>query len=314
MARTRLMARTRRDVAILASVAAGIFALAACDAGGVLGTPPSTLVVTDVVTTVTASVPVQGGVLTTPEKTPTAISPSESPVEVPTGQGLDSAVAMISGTVGVAIAPVGGRVDPVSAGTWRSGAAWSTIKVPLAIAVERSGNGALDGASSAITSSDNDAAQRLWDSLGGGISSSSAIQAELVAAGDVTTRVPSTVTRPPYSIFGQTQWSLADQARFGSTLPCLGAAGRVVDLMGQISPDQAWGLGRIPGAKFKGGWGPGESGGYVVRQFGILPGAGGDVAVAIAVESPTFESGTVALSQFAESVAPVLAATPGGTC
>lgn len=210
------MARTRRGVVIPASVAAVLFALGACDAGGVLGTSPSTVVVTDVVTTVTAGVPVQGGVLTAPEKTPLAMSPSGSPVEVPTGQGLDSAVAMIPGTVGVAIAPVGGGIDPVSAGTWRSGVAWSTIKVPLAIAVERSGNGALDGASSAITSSDNDAAQRLWDSLGGGVSSSSAIQAVLVEAGDATTGVPSTAPRPPYSIFGQTQWSLADQARFGS--------------------------------------------------------------------------------------------------
>ena len=47
--------------------------------------------------------------------------------------------------------------------------------------------------------------------------------------------------------------------------------------MGRIVPEQRWGLGRVPGIRFKGGWGPSErpEGGYEVIQVGIA-GAEGD--------------------------------------
>ena len=47
--------------------------------------------------------------------------------------------------------------------------------------------------------------------------------------------------------------------------------------MGRIVPEQRWGLGRVPGIRFKGGWGPSErpEGGYEVIQVGIA-GAQGD--------------------------------------
>ena len=41
-------------------------------------------------------------------------------------------------------------------------------------------------------------------------------------------------------------------------------------LMGQVEPQQSWGIGDIPGTQFKGGWGPSPSGKYLVRQIGIL--------------------------------------------
>lgn len=173
---------------------------------------------------------------------------------------------------------------------------------------------ALENSASAITVSDNQAAESLWAALGGGDAAASAVGAVLAEGGDTVSQVPSVHTRAGYSIFGQTRWSLADQARFASNLPCLGGAGRVVDLMGQIAPEQQWGLGRIPGARFKGGWGPGETGGYLVRQFGLVPGDGGDMAVALAVEAPTFEAGTAALSSMADALAPSLASLPGGGC
>ncbi len=213
----------------------------------------------------------------------------------------------VPGPVGIAVTAVGGREDVVSAGDWQSGVAWSTIKVPLAIAVERSSPPALDEAATAITESDNDAAESLWNVLGGEAASATAIDAVLSEAGDISTLVPA-----PF--FGETEWRLTNQARFGSRLPCIESSTRVLELMGQITPDQSWGLGRIPGSRFKGGWAPDENGGYLVRQFGIVPAAGGDVAVAIAIDSPSFDEGTESLSRVAEALAPQLRSMRGGRC
>lgn len=276
------------------------------------------VVVTETVATVTG-VPVQGGVdvpavSADPPPAQPAAPPHASAQTSAEAADLAAVVSVVPGPAGVALAPVG-RPDQVStAGSWQSGVAWSTIKVPLAVAVARTTPQALENSASALTVSDNQAAESLWAALGGGDAAASAVGAVLAEGGDTVSQVPSVHTRAGYSIFGQTRWSLVDQARFASNLPCLGGAGRVVDLMGQITPEQQWGLGRIPDARFKGGWGPGETGGYLVRQFGLVPGAGGDVAVALAVEAPTFESGAAALSSMAEALAPRLASLPGGEC
>ena len=58
-------------------------------------------------------------------------------------------------------------------------------------------------------------------------------------------------------------------------------------------------MGQIPAAHFKGGWGPDPQGRYLVRQFGIVPINGRNVAVALAVRphDGSFDSGTSALSK-----------------
>lgn len=75
----------------------------------------------------------------------------------------------------------------------------------------------------------------------------------------------------------------------------------MVNLMGQVTESQRWGLGNLTAASFKGGWGPDSSGRYLVRQFGIVTIDGKRVAVAIAVEprDGSFGSGTAALSTIA---------------
>ncbi|MDV8001774.1 hypothetical protein [Rhodococcus sp. IEGM 1408] len=277
------------------------------------------MVVTEIVSTVSGPAPEQGGValpdagsIVVPQPPP--VTPPVAPGSGGAGADLEAVVGSVSGTAGIAVAPVGGAGEVRSAGTWQTGVAWSTIKVPLAVAVARIDPQALEGATAAITVSDNRSAEILWNALGGGDAAAAAVGAVLTEGGDATSQVPSVRTRDGFSVFGQTRWALIDQARFGSRLPCLGSSARVVDLMGQVSSDQRWGLGRIAGARFKGGWGPGESGGYLVRQFGLVPGAGGDVTVAIAIEAPTFEAGTAALSTMADALAPRLASIPGGNC
>ena len=276
-----------------------VVALAAAGCAG-LGDGGEAVVVTETVATVTGA-PVQGGVDApaasgdTPPAPQPVVPPQASAQTSVQAADLTAVVSVAPGPAGVALAPVGGPDQVAAAGSWQSGVAWSTIKVPLAVAVARTTPQALENSASALTVSDNQAAESLWAALGGGDAAASAVGAVLAEGGDTVSQVPSVHTRAGYSIFGQTRWSLVDQARFASNLPCLGGAGRVVDLMGQIAPEQQWGLGRIPGARFKGGWGPGETGGYLVRQFGLVPGDGGDMAVALAVEAPTFEAGTAAL-------------------
>ncbi|WP_236885078.1 hypothetical protein [Dietzia massiliensis] len=305
----------RSRVRALTVVSGGSLALV-LGACGAMGPAGSDVVVVTSVTTITPGSPSQGGVGEDPPEpvgSPTEATPRSDPMP-PTAGGLDDLVSAAAGFTGIAVTPVGGGAPVDAAGAWTTGVAWSTIKVPLAVAAARSSPQALEASASAITSSDNAAAQALWDGLGGGGTSAAAVGAVLAEGGDPTSQVPSQTTRPGYTTFGQTHWALTDQARFGSRLPCLGGAGRVVGLMGQIAPDQRWGLGRIPGARFKGGWGPGETGGYLVRQFGIVPAAGGDVAVAIATDAPSFEAGVATLSGVADALAPRLAAMPGGFC
>ena len=309
--------RSRARVLTAVSAGALTLVLAGC---GAIGRPGGDVVVVTSVTTVAPGGPAQGGVGEDPPAPVESVAepaPSGDPAvpadPAPVG-GLDSVVAATSGFTGIAVTPVGGGGPVERAGAWTTGVAWSTIKVPLAVAAARSSPQSLENATSAVTSSDNAAAQALWDGLGGGERSAAAVGAVLADGGDATTQVPSQITRPPYTIFGQTRWTLEDQVRFGSRLPCLGSSARVVDLMGQITAEQQWGLGRIPGARFKGGWGPGESGGYLVRQFGLVPAAGGDVAVAIATDAPSFEAGIATLSGVADALAPRLTGMRGGTC
>ena len=124
-------------------------------------------------------------------------------------------------SVGVALVVVG-RTDPLTLGTWRSGPAWSTIKVPLSIAASQH----VDSASTrqlihrAITRSDNAAAEALWARLGSGRRAASEVDAVLRADGDGRTRTQWRQVRPPFTPFGQTTWSLADQLAFTRHLAC----------------------------------------------------------------------------------------------
>ena len=69
----------------------------------------------------------------------------------------------VPATIGLAIAATG---SAVSFGAWSTGVAWSTIKVPLAIATLRAGVGSRELVADAIIQSDNAAAEELWSQLG----------------------------------------------------------------------------------------------------------------------------------------------------
>jgi hypothetical protein len=205
--------------------------------------------------------------------------------------------ARVPATIGVAIASQGGVY---SLGRWREGVAWSTIKVPLAIAALRNDRSlAKDLAVRAITESDNPASEKLWSQLGAPADAARQVQSVIGGCGDTATVVESQRTRPGFTAFGQTNWALVDQARFAAHLPGIPDAADVVDLMNHLVPDQRWGLAAKDVAA-KGGWGPGVAHDYLVRQFGVVPAESGHLGVAFAAEAPTFETGVDVLNQMAE--------------
>lgn len=223
--------------------------------------------------------------------------------------------AGVRGKLGMAIMPVGGT-QPVTFGDWTSGPAWSTMKVPLTLAALRRSPGSNYAASAAITASDNSAAETLWQSLGSPQDAAQAVQAVLREGGDTRTVVPPTRSRSEHSAFGQAEWSLVDQVRFASRLPCLSESGRVTALMEQVVASQRWGLGEFSGAEFKGGWGPDLSGAYLVRQFGLITVPSGQLAIAVAVQpdSGSLSDGTNISDRLAAVVSEHLDELPGGRC
>lgn len=280
---------------------------------------------------------VAGGVLLgkrlpvdTPAPTPQAIPNSEvpqpmssSPPAAPGSNGLAADFAALQtrlrATLGLMLRPVGsGQSSPMTFGTWRSGPAWSTIKVPLVIAAMRQqGSGQVTQAMrAAITASDNAAAESIWAGLGDPVTAAGKVDVVLRDTGNDPTNVQSQRVRPPFTAFGQTDWQLTNQVRFLAAAACDGDDAPVLTLMGHIESDQQWGLGVVPGTKFKGGWGPSTSGAYLVRQMGILPTPNGSTIVAMAAEpqSGSFADGAEDLTAIAHWLQAHLAALPAGQC
>jgi hypothetical protein len=242
-----------------------------------------------------------------------------------------AAVAGLEGEVGATIGAPGSR-QVVAVGDLSSGSAWSTSKLPIALRLLQDVGGPsglsaaqVDEMRRALTLSDNDAAAALFADLerkhGGLAEASVAVGEVLREAGDGTTEI-STQGRDGFSTYGQTDWSLANQQLFMSKLAakCIGSTESdeyVLGLMGEVSSD-SWGLGSagLP-ARWKGGWGPGTDGRYLVRQMGILEVGGKQAVVTLAAipsngQFETAEQMATTIAQWLAKQAPHYAATPNG--
>jgi hypothetical protein len=219
--------------------------------------------------------------------------------------------------MGLVVSAVGGSPQQLILGEWASGPAWSTIKVPLIIAAlgEEHPPTINDAMRAAITESDNAAAESIWEKLGDPVTAAHKVEAVLRTYGDPTP-VEWRKVRPEFTAFGQTVWSLADQARFTAAAVCDTANASVFALMGQVVSDQRWGLGLIPGTRFKGGWGPSPTDLYLVRQLGVIQTPTGLTAVAMATEpaSGRFADGTEELTEASTWLTQHFAALPAGHC
>ena len=160
-----------------------------------------------------------------------------------------------------------------TAGDNRPQPAFSTMKVPVSIAaLKQDGPRWYRDAELAVTVSDNPAMHRMANAI-----PTHQVQTVL---GEGRTH---TATSPAHKM--STLWTTSEQARFAANLPCVNGSGPVVGMMARITPDQRWGLGQLPGARFKGGWNH-QGGGYLARQFGLVRGPRGDVAIAITAYAP----------------------------
>lgn len=223
----------------------------------------------------------------------------------------------------IAWAPIGRPEEAQQLGVTDTYDAWSTIKVPIALAAvqQRDGNvgASLDSdIGLALRDSDNDAASRLWRGLGAFGNPAEIVDDLLTDAGDTTTDVAHDLDGEGVP-FGMTDWTPIDAARFAASLPCLDHSNEVLDDMSQVASEQRWGLGALAGADesgaggavpaaptasapnavtgaggetspstdrvaFKGGWGA-SSDGYLMRQIGvILTPNGSGVGVALSTQ------------------------------
>jgi hypothetical protein len=258
-----------------------------------------------------------------PTQTPT--SPPPSPVTVasppqaapndPLAAEFALLEAKLNAKVGVVVSAVGNGQNPTTFGDWTEGPAWSTIKVPLVIAAYRQQSQITDTMRAAITESDTAAAERVWAQLGEPVAAGQKVQQILQENGDPTV-VEYRKVRPEFTSFGQTIWSLTNQVRFIGSAYCNSKNDPIFALMGQVVPNQSWGIGTISDTQFKGGWGPSPSGKYLVRQMGILTTPAGKIAVAIAAEpaSGQFNDGTKDLTDVATWLQQHLGELPTGKC
>ena len=252
-----------------------------------------------------------------------AVSPPPLPAEPPAPERPSLAAdfeqfeSSINAKVGIALGGVGNTDPPILLGEWQSGPAWSTIKVPLAVAasIQVDPPEVTDIMRAAITESDNAAAESIWANLGDPVTAAQKVEGVLRQAGDPTV-VQSERVRPPYTAFGQTDWSLAHQVQFASSATCTSADEPVLALMGQIEASQSWGMGTLADTRFKGGWGPLTTGNYLVRQFGVITTSRGKIAVAMAAEptSGQFGDGTADLTDMAGWLKAHLETLPTGQC
>ena len=273
-----------------ALVAAGL-ALSACGAGE------------------RASEPATETVTATHVITPSSLAPSPVPAPVleqlqPQLQAaVDAVVAQYGGTAELAVSD--GR-DAVGSPEQDPQVAWSTSKVPIAVAALRKDPSLLPVAESAITASDNFAAETLWATV-----EPAEVEAVLREAG-VDLPMNTVVLRPGFTAFGQTRWGTREQAVFASNLRCVAGADEVLDMMRKVVPEQRYGLGVLPDVAFKGGWGPGDDGKYTVRQLGLYNGYG--IALTVSPADGTYATAQLMVTDLANAVLELQLDSPKPDC
>ena len=268
----------RRPAALAALVGIAVASLSACTIGDVSQPEPSAPA-----SSPQPSLPDSGSGLSARPVPDSILDKEPSVIKATDLQEAVDAIAADNPGTGIAVA---GSQTVAAAGITDPRPAWSTAKVPLAIAAERAGVADPDAVSRAITFSDNAAADSLWEALGGGAQAAQATQ-EIIG----TATVPATPPRPGFSAFGQTQWPVSEQAKFVAALGCQEGADPILAAMGGVDPAQQYGLRTLDGAVVKGGWGPAEDGSYEARQMGLITLGGHTVAVAIYAAAPSGDYG-----------------------
>lgn len=244
--------------------------------------------------------------------------PPAAPPAPPSPVDATDAQSLLDATVADTVASFGGQLGaatlaeagPIAAGFTDASPAWSTIKVPIAVATMRTHPELADSVRAAITLSDNNAAELMFATVG-----PEPVDTVLAEAG-LDAAVNTVKVRPEFSTFGQTALGVADEAALADHLACLAGAADVLSLMGQVDASQAYGLGSV-GALFKGGWGPDAAGMYQVRQLGLMPRGDGTFAPVALTALPAdglYATGQAMLNAAAQQLAANAAALPAASC
>lgn len=259
------------------------------------------------------------------KRTTKAADEANVPPDTDFGSDIEEMLASLPGQGGLVVGAPGGDGTRLGNGSnLDSNSAWSTIKIPISerILSDAGGPSGLTRAqqsniSAAITLSDNDATASLFSdleaahgSLGG---ASTAVGEMLRQAGD-SQSVISTQGRDGFTTYGQTDWLLEEQNKYMAALAggCISdPASRkfLLDQMSRVTSD-TWGLGSagVP-TRWKGGWGPGSDGKYLVRQMGTMEIGGEEAVVTLAAipDDGSFESGQAMATSIASWAASNLA-------
>src|SRR6202171_287708 len=133
--------------------------------------------------------------MSSPQSNPTTQAPASSSPPTITGSAPSNLAAdftklqaQLHAPLGIAVTAVGAGQPPITMGDLQSGPAWSTIKVPLAMAArgEEYPRTVTPAMSAAITESDNAAAEAIWAGLGDPITAAHKVEAVLQETGDPT--------------------------------------------------------------------------------------------------------------------------------
>ncbi|MDN6324424.1 MAG: hypothetical protein L0J70_03325 [Corynebacterium sp.] len=240
-------------------------------------------------------------------------------IRVELAAAVDEVSAEFGVTAGATMRAGGGIVH---VGDLQDGPGLSSIKVPVSIAAVqaalREGTPVEDlteDIDAAITVSDNDAALRLWQSLGDDDEAATALGAVLAQGGDPT---DTNVDRDSadYEGFGDIGWTLANQAIFANQMACVLGSEQTVDAMGRLAEEHAGGLGQLENAHVKGGWGDTAEGSFILREFGLVGPVGAQVPVSIGVipEDGSEQTSRAAVAELAQRIAPLVeqSSTTGG--
>lgn len=182
------------------------------------------------------------------------------------------------------------------AGNVTGGPAMSTIKVPIAIAAERNGTANPVDVADALIWSSNEATDRLYAGLGE--DADAKIQ-------NVIAEVSPAPTINAGDWWPANQWAVTGQAQFARKVECLDPDRSVIINMSNVVDEQRYGLGRLHGAMFKGGWSPMDDGQFYARQFGNFRTAQGSVGVAIAAQASngSYATAQAMLNELADEIA-----------
>ena len=201
----------------------------------------------------------------------------------------------------VSITPLGGKTYTI--GDHRNDIALSTLKVPIVVAADAHKSGRSSDKSAAIKVSDNNAAQRVYVSMGGDRRSD--LYRHLAKYGDKSTSIHPTN-------WGYTKWHVSNQSKYASKLGCAKIAQPTLKLMRNVTPAHQFGMDQTRLKKQtaqKVGFG-----GTIVRQLAVVKTSDGRVYGVSILANGGFSSGKSKVNKIANWTANRLEALPAQKC